>query len=263
MLLTVICIKFQTKISLHCTYFSMILMICFINCSEPFCSKMLLLIAFAFSCCMAQLGIPSLESFTRLPDNVRPINYKLEIAIFTKNLTTRGEVMVYLEITNPTKNITLHASERLSIIGDRVKVREKQTSGWKDVAVLSQSEHTGPAEQYWIHLDRQLTKGSHVYLNVPFKGKISDGKRKANQNGLYMGDNSNLNLVTCSWWNEIWINEAITSYWESFGLLALYPPKLVAKKQMLERTYKAFKADTFPRLQMVPNEKMFLHFHIL
>ena len=111
-------------------------------------SKMLLLLFLAVSGCLAQIGVPSQDSFIRLPDNVRPIHYTLEIAIFTENLTTHGEVVIYLEITHPTDNITMHAAEMLSIIRDRVRVREKDTPGWKDVGVLSQSKESGPTEQH-------------------------------------------------------------------------------------------------------------------
>ena len=38
------------------------------------------------------------------------------------------------------------------------------------------------------------------------------------------------NLVTFAWWNEFWINEGITSYWESIGMLALYAQELVIQK---------------------------------
>ena len=31
------------------------------------------------------------------------------------------------------------------------------------------------------------------------------------------------NLVTCAWWNEFWLNEGMTSYFESIGMLAFYP----------------------------------------
>ena len=131
---------------------------------------MLICLFLAVSGCFAQ------DSYSRLPDNVRPIHYTLEIAIFTENLTTRGEVVIYLEITKPTDNITLHASEMLSVNGDRVRIRENDPPGWKDVAVLSQSLEPGPTEQYWIHLDRKLAKGSHVWLTVPFNGIIRKGK---------------------------------------------------------------------------------------
>ena len=117
-------------------------------------------------------------------------------AIFTENLTTRGEVVIYLEITKPTDIITLHASEILHIFRDRVRVREKETPSWKNVAVLSQSDEPGPTEQHWIHLERQLTKGSHVWLTVPFKGIISEGEKTKAQFGFYMGDDMNLMAIT-------------------------------------------------------------------
>ena len=147
---------------------------------------MLLLLFLAGYGCLAQ------DAFTRLPDNIHPIHYTLELAIFTENLTTRGEVVIYLEITNPTDNITLHTSEMLSIIQDKVKVSEQQTPGWKDVGVLSQAQEPGPSEQHWIHLEKQLTTGSHIWLAVPFNGKI--GNRTGQ--GLYTADDMNLMAIT-------------------------------------------------------------------
>ena len=151
---------------------------------------MLLLIILSLFGCSAEDG------YIRLPNNARPIHYTLEIAIFTENLTTRGEVIIYLEITKPTDSLTMHASVLLSIIRDRVRVREQQTPGWKNVAVLSQSDEPGPTEQHWIHLERQLTKGSHVWLTVPFKGIISEGEKPEAQLGLFMGDDMNMMAIT-------------------------------------------------------------------
>ena len=62
------------------------------------------------------------------------------------------------------------------------------------------------------------------------------------------------NLVTCVWWNEMWLNEGMTSYFESFGMLALYPQELVAQTRMLDRTYRAFEMDPFVLLPLVEEE---------
>ena len=80
------------------------------------------------------------EPYRRLPDNVRPIHYTLEIAIFTNNTTTRGEVVIYLEILRTTDNITLHASELLTILRERVRVSEREDPSWKEVEVRRQSD---------------------------------------------------------------------------------------------------------------------------
>ena len=87
------------------------------------------------------------EPWRRLPNNVRPIHYTLEIAIFTKNTTTRGEVVIYLEMLRTTDNITLHASEQLTILAERVRVREREDPRWKEVGVSSQSDKPGPAQR--------------------------------------------------------------------------------------------------------------------
>ena len=136
------------------------------------------------------------DSYTRLPANVRPIHYNLDIRVFLENQTTHGEVVIYLEITQPTDNITLHSSKWLSIRQDMVnlvKVRNRQDLRWQEVPVLSQSQELGPSEQHWIQLERQLKKGTHLWLRVPFKGKIKDGKETKGQSGLYISPDGGIN----------------------------------------------------------------------
>ena len=133
------------------------------------------------------------DSFTRLPANVRPIHYTLDIRIFLENKTTHGEVVIYFEITQPTDNITVHSSEWLNITQDMVKVRKRLDPSWQEVVILSQSQELGPTEQHRIQMERRLKKGSLLWLGVPLKGKIKDGKKEKDQSGLYISPDGGSN----------------------------------------------------------------------
>ena len=139
------------------------------------------------------------DSFTRLPASARPIHYTLDIRVFLENKTTHGEGVIYLEITQPTDNITLHSSKWLTIRQDMVnlvKVRNRQDLSWQEVPILSQSQELGPSEQHCIKLERQLKKGSHIWLRIPFKGKIKEGKEKKEQSGLYISPDGGISNVS-------------------------------------------------------------------
>ena len=173
---------------------------------------MLLLLLLLLPVCWAD------NSSYRLPGNIRPINYTLNIAVFTVNLTTKGEVGIFAEISAATNKITLHVnSSRVNISQGEVMVRERQLGGWVDVGVSSQLEN-GEKEFHTLVVDKDLVPGSRVLVILPFSGIIKDGRpdqakvQYPNTTGLYISEDADGGLMAITQFETTFARDAFPCF---------------------------------------------------
>ncbi|KAF7268819.1 hypothetical protein GWI33_018165 [Rhynchophorus ferrugineus] len=112
----------------------------------------------------------------RLPKNIRPESYRLEIITpfgEKDNFEFEGKVWIETSCVSPTVNITLH-SKGLDIGEQEVTLRDissKATKPVKALKVTYEKEH----DFLIILLEKPLTEDHRYEIYIPFKGKLDDG----------------------------------------------------------------------------------------
>ncbi|CAG9766839.1 unnamed protein product [Ceutorhynchus assimilis] len=120
--------------------------------------------------------ILSLVDAYRLPQNVMPENYRLEIVTpFGEpgNFVFEGKVWIQTSCVTPTSNITLH-SKSLEIAENEITLKDitsKATKEIKDLKISYDKEN----DFIIVLLDKPLTEDHRYELYIPFKGKLDDG----------------------------------------------------------------------------------------
>lgn len=108
------------------------------------------------------------ESY-RLPNNSIPYHYKINFSphIIPDNFTFNGELEVYLQIVEPTKNLTLHATN-LTILDEETTIRG-------DKGTISPDKHIIDKKRDFLILtfSNELLPGNYT-LQLKFNGTIGD-----------------------------------------------------------------------------------------
>jgi hypothetical protein len=123
----------------------------------------------------------------RLPRDVKPTNYTLNLTLYLENSTTRGEVAILTKVTKATSRITLHAkATSVRIKEDKVTVEVLKTNGWDTVVVEKQGEDV-EKDFHWLQLDQELPKDAQVRLTLPFTGVIKTANKSddSSMQGIY------------------------------------------------------------------------------
>lgn len=97
-------------------------------------------------------SIQMIEGFDRLPNNVIPSHYNLYMNIFLEQQIFNGNVEIKVNISKPTNNITLHATQ--------LKI--------EDVSIIPDG---GSAIKY----DRINSKDEFQFLIIEFKQQLHEG----------------------------------------------------------------------------------------
>ncbi|VDK44250.1 unnamed protein product [Anisakis simplex] len=102
----------------------------------------------------------------RIPDNIRPLTYKLLLRPNLTTLTFSGSIVIQLKIVNPTNYIILHALQL------HLTSYEIQANGLPVPAYHSECERLGQ----WAFevVDRQLNEKDNVSLAIDYDGHIQN-----------------------------------------------------------------------------------------
>ncbi|XP_030752545.1 aminopeptidase N-like [Sitophilus oryzae] len=112
----------------------------------------------------------------RLPKNVMPENYRLEIITplgEKDNFDFHGKVWIETSCVTPTKNITLHSKD-LEIEEEKVALKDISSKVIKEIKELKVT-YDKENDFLIILLDQPLTEDHRYEIYIPFKGKLNDG----------------------------------------------------------------------------------------
>lgn len=102
------------------------------------------------------------EPNLRLPRSIRPVSYRLKLTpfVFEGNFTFDGEVVIRLNVLEPCKNITLHATDlniaKVSVleIGNRhISIQRIENDTEKDFLIVHLNEQLRVEKEYLIYID--------------------------------------------------------------------------------------------------------------
>ncbi|XP_023658692.1 leucyl-cystinyl aminopeptidase [Paramormyrops kingsleyae] len=97
----------------------------------------------------------------RLPDNIRPVHYELEIQPNLTTMTFNGKVSIQVNILNDTKMIVLHSSD-MKIINVAVQSKKATFLEYK------------PWQQIAIKLTKDLKKDESCLLEIEYSANLSN-----------------------------------------------------------------------------------------
>jgi aminopeptidase N len=123
----------------------------------------------------------------RLPRDVKPTNYTLNLTLYLENSTTRGEVAILTKVAKATSRITLHVNATfVRIREDNVTVELRKTNGWDTIVVEKQGQNE-VKDFHWLQLDQELPQGAQVMITLPFTGviKIANESDVSTMQGIY------------------------------------------------------------------------------
>jgi len=106
----------------------------------------------------------------RLPKDVKPTHYELDLNLDLDGLTFRGSVVVHLEIVHQTTTVILHSKD-LDITATKIV----HPSG--EAAEIPEVEHDSDHQTITIWTDKPLTAGSKVQIHQSFQGTIKKNGR--------------------------------------------------------------------------------------
>lgn len=115
----------------------------------------------------------------RLPTSVVPDSYELKIIpfIYEGNFTFKGEVVIVVNVTEATSNVTLHVNE-LSVDVDSVEVLSVANAEFGNVSeIVGVSDVTNDTKRQFliIHLEEELSTKKQYSLYIKYEGTITDG----------------------------------------------------------------------------------------
>lgn len=112
----------------------------------------------------------------RLPDNVLPQKYNLEILtnLEENNFSFEGKVWIKIQCLRPTNKIILHAKD-LEIMEKEVTLKQITTPN--DTVVIPVNSHNYAKENdfYIVMLGQRLVPGNTYRFYIPFKGMLNEG----------------------------------------------------------------------------------------
>ena len=105
----------------------------------------------------------------RLPNDFRPLSYKLDLRVNLTTLRYRGAVKIKILCKNTTRYVILHSAE-LDILNVSVETAQKSRKGLIVERILGFKKN----QQLGIELTDVLRKGEVYFVTLEFKSKISD-----------------------------------------------------------------------------------------
>ncbi|KAF2900749.1 hypothetical protein ILUMI_05433 [Ignelater luminosus] len=109
---------------------------------------------------------------TRLPTNLEPLHYRLQLMPFLnqQNFTTNGAVSVTLNVIEDTDKIAINMYD-ITVHNDSVKVKHLNQS--ENIEVTDQ-KYDNISQIYTIYLKDSLKKGELYELEIKFISKLND-----------------------------------------------------------------------------------------
>ncbi|CAG9861266.1 unnamed protein product [Phyllotreta striolata] len=118
-----------------------------------------------------------LASAYRLPDDVKPEHYKLEIISHLgekNNFDFDGKVWILVTCLRPTRNITLH-SKNLDVRKEEITLKDVSGHNGSKPMPIGAVEFQNENDFLVIHVDEPLKELRRYEVFIDFKGRLDDG----------------------------------------------------------------------------------------
>ncbi|XP_015123465.1 aminopeptidase N isoform X2 [Diachasma alloeum] len=112
----------------------------------------------------------------RMPRDLKPISYQLEIHPSTKNGTFRGRVSILGVWPTEGSRIKLDAHEDLNITDVTVKCLNVNTTDTWEPADIARRQHNCQKSEYNIDLEQWFVPGRKCQLNITYTGNVTSSE---------------------------------------------------------------------------------------